>query len=137
MKSLFPARLALTLFLTAVAPMNAKDPAPIADRPAQPVLTVAPSVPYLMRRAEAAAEVTVAFTVNAAGRVTEATIVESNNPDFVKPALEAVRQWTFTPAIKDGKPVASQLEQTFTFNVRDQAEAERAAQLASKKRTRK
>lgn len=128
--------LALALAVSAVAPLTAQESAAPADRPAQAVATVAPQYPYLMRRAEAAAQVTVAFKIDAKGVVTEAKIVDSNNPEFIKPTLEALKQWTFLPAIKGGKSVESQVMQTFTFSVRDQAESESNAKLTAKKRTR-
>lgn len=130
--------LVLSLLLSAVAitPSIARESAAPADRRAEVVSTVAPTIPYLARRATAAAEITVAFTVTTEGKVTDAKVVEQSNPDFIKPALEAVRQWTFRPATKNGQAVASRLEQTFTFNVHDQVEAERTAQIAAKKRQR-
>ncbi len=136
MKSTTRSRLlALTLVLSAVSSLTAQDSATPANRAAQTVTTVAPKYPYLMRRAEATAEVTVSFKVDAKGVVTGAKIVDSNNSEFVNPTLDAVKQWTFAPAIKDGKAIESQMVQKFTFSVRDQAESERAAQIASKKRT--
>lgn len=128
--------LALALLLTAAAQLTAQEPASRANRPAQAVTTIAPKFPYLLRRAEAAAEITVSFKVDTKGNVTEAKIVDSTNYEFIAPTLEAVKQWTFVPAIKDGKAVESRLVQTFAFSVRDQAESERIAQLAAKKRHR-
>ena len=128
--------LVLSLLLSAVAPLTAKEPAAPADRRAEVITTVAPTIPYLMRRAEAKAEVSVAFTVTTDGKVTDAKIVDCNHPDLVTPALEAVRQWTFRPAIKNGRAVAAQVEQTFRFSGHDQAEAERNAQIAAQKRRR-
>jgi TonB family protein len=108
---------ALALVLTSAA-LAAADSAPVANRPAQATATVAPVVPYMLRRAEAAAEVTVSFNVNAKGVVTDLKVIESTNPDFVAPTLDALKKWAFTPALKDGKPIDSRMQQTFTFNVR-------------------
>lgn len=128
--------LAFALVLSSAVTLPGQEsPAP-ANRLAQPLTTVAPNYPYLMRHSQAEAEVTVAFSVNTQGVVTDVRIVGSTNPDFIKPSLEAVKQWTFAPAIKDGQPVEARLQQTFTFSVRNQAEGERAAQVAAKKRTR-
>ncbi|MEY2880227.1 MAG: hypothetical protein RLZZ15_2607 [Verrucomicrobiota bacterium] len=126
--------LALTLVLAAAAPLTAADSAPAIDRPAQPVATVAPKYPYMMRHAAAAAEVTVLFTVNAKGAVTDAKIVDSTSPEFVTATLDALKKWQFTPALKDGKPVDTRVVQTFTFNVRSDTETTGVSQVAVKKR---
>ena len=127
--------LALTLVVASTAPLSANDSAAPADRPAQATTTVAPQYPYLMRRAEASAEITVSFNVNAKGLVTDMKIVDSTNPEFVTPTLDALKKWTFAPALKEGKPVDSRMVQTFTFNVRSDSESTNAAQVANAKRT--
>jgi TonB family protein len=97
--------------------------------------TVAPSYPYLMRHAEAAAEVTVAFTVDSRGMVTKAKIVNSSNYEFNAATLAAIKQWSFTPALKNGQPVETKLQQKFVFSVRDQAESNAHALVVAKKRS--
>jgi TonB family protein len=124
----------LVLALAALAPLGAQETDKSADRPARAIETVAPQYPYLMRRAEAAAEVTVSFNVNAKGLVSEMKIVDSSNPEFVAATLDALKKWRFTPALKDGKPVDSRIVQTFTFNVRSESEGAAAStQVASSK----
>lgn len=108
-----------------------------ATQAAQPVATVAPSYPYLMRRAEASAEVTVAYTVDSAGQVTSAKVVNSNNHEFDASTLDAIKQWKFAPALKDGKPVEAKILQTFTFSVRDQPEVSTSTMVASNKKSAK
>ncbi len=39
--------------------------------------------------------------INTRGQVVSAEVVESNHPAFSEPALAAVRQWKFDPAVKD------------------------------------
>jgi TonB family protein len=39
--------------------------------------------------------------INARGQVVSAEVVECNDPAFSEPALAAVRQWEFDPAVKD------------------------------------
>jgi TonB family protein len=126
--------LTLTAILVAAAPFSAMGADAAPDRPAQAVATVAPNYPYLMRRAEAAAEITVSFNVNAKGLVTDPKVIDSTNPEFIAPTLEALKKWAFVPALKDGKPVDSRVVQTFTFNVRSDAEGTAATtQVAAKK----
>jgi TonB family protein len=50
----------------------------------------------------------VRVAVNAEGKVSRATLA-AHGPSayFARQALEAARQWTFTPPVRDGKPQAS------------------------------
>ena len=128
--------LTLALLLLGAAPMPASESAVVVDRRAQLVSQVAPVYPYLMRRAEAAAEVTVLFTVNAEGIVTKASVLDTNNSEFNAPTLDAVKKWTFTPATKNGKAVETKLQQTFTFSVVDKAKPGGASTLVAEKRSR-
>lgn len=124
----------LVLALAALAPLGAQETDQSADRPARAIETVAPQYPYLMRRAEVAAEVLVSFTVDAKGRVADAKVVEGTAPEFGAAAVEALKKWTFSPALKDGKAVESRVAQTFVFNVRPESEGAAAtAQVASSK----
>jgi TonB family protein len=137
MKLTSTSRLAvLALVLVALAPLSAKENDTAADRPLTIVNMVPPTYPYLMRRAEAQAQVTVLFKVDAKGLVTDAKIIDSNNPEFVAPALDAVRQWKFAPAIKNGQPVESRATQTFVFSFRNQpaTEINKGAYAANEKR---
>ena len=137
MKSLPSAPLRIfALLLLAAAPLPAKTDDRAALQPAQPTSTTAPTYPYLLRRAEIPAEVTVVFTVNTRGVVTGAKIKNSSNFEFNDAALDAIKRWTFTPARKDGQPVDARLEQTFVFSVRDNSEAERKASVAASKSAR-
>jgi TonB family protein len=122
-----------TFWLLAVAPMLAGAANNAGIQPAQPLSTPAPKYPYLQRRAEAAAEVTVAFTVNSRGEVTRARIEKSSNVDFNEASLAAIKRWTFAPARKDGQPVEMRLRQTFLFSVHDAPQADSKALLAEKK----
>lgn len=122
--------LTLTLLLLGATSGFAQNTAPAASQPALPLATVTPSYPYLMRHAGATAEVTVAISVDAKGAVTKANVVNSSNFEFNEATLAAIKKWTFTPALKDGRPVAAQLKQTFYFSVRDQAEVTTKTMLA-------
>jgi TonB family protein len=57
--------------------------------------------------------------VNSEGKVEEAKILKSDNTIFERPALEAAKQWLFSPALKDGKPVDVWLTVPFTFKLAD------------------
>jgi periplasmic protein TonB len=53
--------------------------------------------------------VAVVCIVDEAGKVLSAAVAKSNNTALEKPALEAIQQWGFTPAKKDGKSVKSRV----------------------------
>ncbi len=101
--------LAAVLSLTASATMFA------ADQSLNPVSQPAPNYAFDLRHAEIEGKVTVSFTVNAKGAVEDAAIVSSTEKVLEKPALAAVRQWTFTPAMKDGVAVSTSVRQTISF----------------------
>ncbi len=76
-----------------------------------------PKYPLALRASRLRGEVLVEFVVTEEGRVTDATIARTNNPAFNEPALEAIRKWTFEPAIRNGKPVKAKMQQPITFDL--------------------
>jgi TonB family protein len=60
------------------------------------------------------AAVAVEVTVGETGSVTDARVTAST-PGFDDAAVAAVRQWTFTPVLRDGRSVASRLAVVFFF----------------------
>jgi iron complex outermembrane receptor protein len=61
------------------------------------------------------ADVTVAVTVDIDGHVSKVDVLESGGKDLDEAAVVAARQWTFTPALRGGKPVASRIRVPFHF----------------------
>src|SRR5580698_8059628 len=61
------------------------------------------------------ADVLLTVTVDADGHVTKVDVAESGGPDLDEAAIVAARQWTFAPALRDGKPVASRIRMPFHF----------------------
>jgi TonB family protein len=62
------------------------------------------------------ADVVLLVTVDTDGHVSKADVAESSGArDLDEAALVAVRQWTFVPAMRDGKPVASRIKIPFHF----------------------
>lgn len=54
------------------------------------------------------------------GLVTEARLAEkSRYPGFNRAALAAVRQWRFTPGMRDGEPVADEVDVPVVFRLTD------------------
>ncbi|HSN67688.1 MAG TPA: energy transducer TonB [Thermoanaerobaculia bacterium] len=71
-------------------------------------------VPQLTRRVEPKIEerpalgvVLLEVILDSSGRVCDARVVKPLHPQLDAAALAAVKQWTFAPAQKDGKPVAA------------------------------
>lgn len=61
------------------------------------------------------AEVIVTFTVEADGRVSNPIVAESAPPQLGAATLNAIMQWKFRPAIKNGAPISARVQQAFIF----------------------
>ncbi len=61
------------------------------------------------------ADVVLTVTVDADGHVSKVDVIESGGPDLDEAATVAARDWTFVPAMRDGKPVASRIKMPFHF----------------------
>jgi iron complex outermembrane recepter protein len=61
------------------------------------------------------ANVVLAVTVDADGHVSKVDVLESGGADLDEAAIVAVRQWTFVPALRDGKALASRIKIPFHF----------------------
>ncbi len=70
-----------------------------------PVAVVSPSV----SEAYVGSTVKLAFTVDAKGSPTGFSVVSSPDAMVAKVVMDAVSQWRFTPASKDGAPVATKV----------------------------
>lgn len=88
-----------------------------SDQPPQPIKLEPPVYPPGMARAGLIGAVKVEFIIDQEGRVRNPYVVESNNPWFERPAVEAVMEWKFQPGKKDGHPVDTRVEQLIVFNM--------------------
>jgi len=59
--------------------------------------------------------VPVVIVVGTDGTVTSAEVEASVNPAFDQAAIDAAKTWTFEPAMRDGKPVASKIRSVVRF----------------------
>jgi TonB family protein len=64
-------------------------------------------------RPDSRGDVSVTFEILTSGFVGSTQIAPGANEAFHKPATNAVRQWRFTPPVRDGKPVRLFLKHTF------------------------
>jgi periplasmic protein TonB len=77
----------------------------------------APLYPELARRAGVKGTVVIDCVIDPAGRVSEALVV-SGHPLLDAAALDAVRQWRYTPTLLNGVPIRVLLTVTVVFGLR-------------------
>jgi TonB family protein len=63
--------------------------------------------------------VTVRCDVDAQGKVTTANVLDSTDPRLNGAAVAALRQWQFSPALEEGKPIAECLDVPLMFDPAD------------------
>ena len=88
------------------------------ESPPRRIFAVAPAYPTLAKRQNLAGRVTLAVVVLPDGTVAEEPRIVSALPagrGFERAAADAVRQWRFEPATRDGKPVAANLTVAVDF----------------------
>lgn len=78
------------------------------------VKNVTPVYPAIARSARVAGAVTIEATIGSDGKVTDATVVRSV-PMLDQAALDAVRQWEYTPTLLNGLPVPVLMSITINF----------------------
>jgi periplasmic protein TonB len=82
-----------------------------------PVKTPPPKYPDSLKREGVSGVVAVVLVIDEKGGIMSSTISKSSHPDFERPALEAVKNWKFKPAKKDGNPVKVRVTIPLRFNV--------------------
>ena len=79
-------------------------------RPGRAVSTPNPQYSESARQAKITGQVILALAINSTGVVDAVRVVKPLEPGLDENAVQAVSKWQFTPATKDGKPVAIQME---------------------------
>jgi len=88
------------------------------DSEPEPINRVQPEYPVAAYRGRAEGTVLVGILVGADGRPGEVDIVRrSGNRDLDRAAVDAVRQWTFKPAVRSGRTVDARVEVPVTFRM--------------------
>lgn len=82
------------------------------------VSRVEPTYPEDYRRARVSGLVILEVAVSETGAVENAGVIKSVAPGLDMAAVAAVRQWKFTPATRNGKPVASLFNLTINFKLK-------------------
>ncbi len=91
-------------------------PVPEPDRQPVPLKLTKPRYPPEAFAKRVEGKVVLEILIDASGRVIEARVVQSV-PLLDAAALETVREWRFTPAIKDGRAVAALARAPVTFRI--------------------
>ena len=85
------------------------------DQKPRAVYQASPLFPAAMRGKKIEGIVSVIFVVDPTGRIQKLRAEESTHPAFTQPALEAVKQWRFEPAVKAGERVACPMRVSIRF----------------------
>jgi protein TonB len=85
------------------------------DQKPRAIFQTEPNYPAEMRSKRLEGVVTVVLVVDASGKVAEPRVEKSTHPAFDKPALDAVKQWKFEPAIRGGKRVDCRMRVPIRF----------------------
>jgi TonB family protein len=78
-------------------------------KPPRPISSPDPDYPERARKARERGTVVLWATITPEGKVKTVRVARSIGPDLDDKAIEAVCQWKFQPATRDGKPVAVQI----------------------------
>ena len=87
-------------------------------KPPRPIKQAPPIYPYDMRSAWLIGTVMLSMVIDQEGRVEDAYVIESNNPWFERPALDAVLGWRFTPGEMNGRRVKTRVTHWISFNLK-------------------
>lgn len=97
---------------------NARRPAAVPDREATVASQVAPDYPVVAARKREQGTVLVRAEVDAGGKPTMVEVARrSGSRELDRAAVDAVKRWTFEPAIRDGKAVASTVQVPVEFTL--------------------
>jgi protein TonB len=78
---------------------------------------VNPEYPSLLKAAGIEGEAVLKVTIDESGKVAKTEAVKYTHPAFVDAATEAVKQWEFSPSVKDGKAIKAEVTIPFKFKL--------------------
>jgi TonB family protein len=85
------------------------------DQGPEPIKQVHPKYPADAKRDKVEGMVWTKLWVDEKGRVVDVTVTKSDNKMLDAAAIDAARQWSFKPALANGKPVAVWISLPFKF----------------------
>lgn len=113
----FCAVVSLCVALSSLAAVVGRAAEERPDTPPKPIKLARPEYPMDQKQAGLIGKVKINFVIDEQGNVVNPVVASSNNPSFERPALDAMLQWKFSPAIKGGKPVKARAQQEITFDL--------------------
>jgi TonB family protein len=81
---------------------------------------VQPVYPLELRDAGVTGGAILELNIDEKGTLTSVTCLRASHPQFETSAMDSIKKWQFTPAQKDGKPVASRTRFAFVFDTEQQ-----------------
>ncbi len=78
-----------------------------------------PRYPVRMRRAGIAGAALVEFIVDDQGKVRDARTFRATHEDFGAAATAAIMTWKFNPGLKNGRPVATRMQEIIRFELNE------------------
>lgn len=85
------------------------------DQGPRAVFQPAPLYPATLRGKKVEGVAVVIFIVDATGKVQNPRIESSSHPAFERPAVDAIKQWKFEPAVRAGQRVGCKMRQPIRF----------------------
>lgn len=104
-------------------------PKMLPKTPAMAETTASADYPESLVNRRLDGEVLFQLEVGADGAVVDPRILAVSHPDFVRPALDAVRQWKFKPALQGDLPVKDAKRVPFSFTYQGPEPTEKKTQL--------
>ena len=92
------------------------------DQAPEAKTTVQPKYPDAATRAGTEGTVWTKVAIDETGKVVKVTIQKSDAEIFNQPSIEAAMQWVFKPAMKDGKPIATEVAIPFRYKLQGQSD---------------
>lgn len=87
------------------------------DEQPSPIKRIPPRYPQKWRAAKLEGAAKVWFIVDKEGNPIQVQVEEATNWDFAKAALDAIKQWEFTPGKINGEPVNTQITLPLTWDL--------------------
>jgi protein TonB len=107
-------RCAVLVAVAAAFPAAAQEEITTANALGRVVKKVAPAFPVAAKQLNVTGTQDVQITVDEQGNVTDAKVLKGNAL-FTQSSLAAVKEWKFTPLLKDGQPVKFTTVITFNY----------------------
>lgn len=98
-------------------PAKATTPAAteVSSRSPQPLTMVSPNHPKALAEKRQGGDAEIECLVGVDGRPSELRVLNASHPELGEAAMEALRQWTFKPGLRNGQPAPWRVRIPFNF----------------------